>query len=58
MYKILNKKLKCNIDLEFNNNIHAHGTRGSKNLRKIKTKNKWGEFSFINRRINQTLPIQ
>lgn len=52
MYKIMNKKLKCNIDLEFNNNFHGYGTRQASKLRKIKTNNKWGTLSFTNRGIS------
>ena len=52
MYKVMNKKLKCNIDLNFNNNLHSYETRQSNNLHKIKSKNKWGTLSFINRGID------
>lgn len=51
-YKILNKKLKANLEIEFNNEIHNHTTRQSKNMRKIRTKNKYGALSVINRGIN------
>lgn len=50
-YKIINKKLKCDIKFTFKNNFHEHKTRHAKDIHKIKNKNKWGSLSFINRGI-------
>lgn len=57
MYKIINKKLKCNIELDFNKNFHTYATRQANNLHKIKSKNKWGTLSFINRGISALIRV-
>ncbi|MBN1252535.1 MAG: reverse transcriptase family protein, partial [Bacteroidales bacterium] len=51
-YKILNKKLKCDVSFEPNSNLHNHKTRQSSKLHKIKNKNKYGILSFTNRAIS------
>lgn len=51
-HKIIKKTLKADLKLETNNEIHKHNTRQAKNLRKIKTKNNFGKFSFTNRAIS------
>ena len=53
LHKIENKKMKANIEIQYNNQFHEHDTRHSRNLRKIKTRNKWGEKSIINRCIQK-----
>lgn len=52
LHKITNKKLKANMEIQFNHQIHDHYTRQTNLMRKIKTANKWGEKSIINRCIN------
>ena len=52
LHKIINRKLKANIDIQYIHQVHEHNTRQTKQMRKIKTKNKWGEKSIINRCID------
>lgn len=51
-YKIHKKYLKCDINLELNSNYHNYATRQSHKVHKIKNKNKYGVFSFVNRGIS------
>ena len=51
-YKIINKKLKCDINFELKNNIHNHATRQSNKLYKVKSRNKYGISCFTNRGIS------
>lgn len=47
-----NNQLKGRIKIEFNEDIHKHNTRQSKQIRKIKTKNNFGKISIYNRGAN------
>ena len=38
--------MKANIEIQYNNQFHEHDTRHSRHLRKIKTRNIWGEKSI------------
>lgn len=52
LHKIINKEIKCDIDIKYKNELHDHNTRHAKDMHKIKNKNKFGSFSFINRGIS------
>lgn len=53
LHKIEHKKLKFNIDIQYNHQGNDHNTRQNKQMRKIKTTNKWGDNRFRNRSINK-----
>lgn len=52
LHKIINKQLKCDLQIQYKSNIHEHKTRQTTKMHKIKSNNKWGTLSFTNRSIS------